>query len=569
MAGLLRGLIGVVRPRGGSKYHGLGAAGLGVEALIAVVENAADPILIGNDSGQVYYANTAYFVLAGLPKDAFPIPGIASLLHGVDAQADRLYRLQKAARDGQLAQEELKFSDPQGARLRFDVRVAPIQNMKGVSVWTLRRIESASVNVDMAAIQKIKDMLFGIVVNAPVGLAAIKRDGRLLAANPRFAGWIGTDPLSLMAQGRNIRDLIDGPLSLWSSGETFPAPSIRFDRAILLGAEGVRIPVSITYLVSQGENNGDNDVQLVIRDLRDEAATDMISHEEDESRFLHLFDIAPVGILIVDPDAKILEVNMSFRQRFHESASRGGNFVDLVAQDYRNDVRRKIAGALLQNRQENHIEIQIGSGENIRSAQLYVTRLLEADTASVVLYLVDITEQKNLELQFAQSQKMQAVGQLAGGIAHDFNNLLTAIIGYSDLLLGRHHAGDPSFSDIHQIKQNASRAANLVRQLLAFSRQQTLKPKVVSLTDMLAELNNLLRRLLGDRVELTMTHGRNLGMIKVDQGQLENVIINLAVNARDAMGPNGGAKWRGHSYTNGKCFRQRGARAGSCLDASG
>lgn len=541
MAGLLRGLISVVRLHGGSKYHGLDAAGLGVEALIAVVENAADPILIGNDAGHVYYANTAYFVLAGLPNDSFPIPGIASLLHGVDAQADRLYRLQKAARDGQVAREELKFSDPQGVRLRFDVRVAPMQNMKGLSVWTLRRIESAPLNANLAAIQKIKDILFGIIVNSPVGLAAIKRDGRLLAANPRFAGWIGTDSLSLMAQERNIRDLIDGPLSLWSSGETSPAPSIRVDRAILLGTEGVRIPVSITYLINQGENNGDNDVQLVIRDLRDEAAIDMISHEEDESRFLHLFDIAPVGILIVDSDAKILEVNTAFRQRFHESASRGGNFVDLVAQDYRNDVRRKIAEALVQNRHESHIEIQIGSGENIRSAQLYVTRLLEADTASVVLYLVDITEQKNLELQFAQSQKMQAVGQLAGGIAHDFNNLLTAIIGYSDLLLGRHHAGDPSFSDLHQIKQNASRAANLVRQLLAFSRQQTLKPKVVSLTDMLAELNNLLRRLLGDRVELTMTHGRNLGMIKADQGQLENVIINLAVNARDAMGPNGGA----------------------------
>ncbi|HBA41687.1 MAG TPA: hypothetical protein DCZ07_01805, partial [Alphaproteobacteria bacterium] len=127
-----------------------------------------------------------------------------------------------------------------------------------------------------------------------------------------------------------------------------------------------------------------------------------------------------------------------------------------------------------------------------------------------------------------------------GGIAHDFNNLLTAIIGYSDLLLSRHDAGDPSFSDIHQIKQNANRAANLVRQLLAFSRQQTLQPAVISITDMLAELHNLLRRLLGQHIELTMTHGRNLGQVKADQGQLENVIINLAVNARDALAGNKG-----------------------------
>ncbi len=134
---------------------------------------------------------------------------------------------------------------------------------------------------------------------------------------------------------------------------------------------------------------------------------------------------------------------------------------------------------------------------------------------------------------------MQAVGQLAGGIAHDFNNLLTAMIGFSDLLLLRHRPGDQSFADIMQIKQNANRAANLVRQLLAFSRQQTLQPRLLSLTDILAELSHLLRRLIGENIELKMSHGRDLGMIKADQGQLEQVIINLAVNARDAMAEGG------------------------------
>ena len=141
--------------------------------------------------------------------------------------------------------------------------------------------------------------------------------------------------------------------------------------------------------------------------------------------------------------------------------------------------------------------------------------------AGVMLHLIDTTEQKNLELQFAQSQKMQAVGQLAGGIAHDFNNLLTAMMGFCDLLLMRHQAGDPSFADIMQVKQNANRAAGLVRQLLAFSRRQTLQPKVLVLTDVLAELANLLRRLIGENIELKMVHARNLGLVKVDQGQIE------------------------------------------------
>ncbi len=163
----------------------------------------------------------------------------------------------------------------------------------------------------------------------------------------------------------------------------------------------------------------------------------------------------------------------------------------------------------------------------------------EAEGGNLMLYLIDVTEQKSLEAQFVQSQKMQAVGQLAGGVAHDFNNLLTAMIGFCDLLLLRSRPGDPAFADIMQIKQNANRAANLVRQLLAFSRQQTLQPRILDITDVLVELAHLLRRLIGENITLEFEHGRDLGLVKVDQGQLEQVVINLAVNARDAM-PNGG-----------------------------
>lgn len=177
------------------------------------------------------------------------------------------------------------------------------------------------------------------------------------------------------------------------------------------------------------------------------------------------------------------------------------------------------------------------NGDTRLTVSAFVTSLKpsEVEPAIAILQCVDTTEQKNLEMRFAHSQKMQAVGQLAGGVAHDFNNLLTAMIGFCDLLLMRHPAGDPSFADIMQIKQNANRAANLVRQLLAFSRRQTLQPKVIDFTDVLVEISHLIRRLIGDNIELNMVHGRDLGMIKVDQGQLEQVVINLAVNARDAM----------------------------------
>jgi two-component system cell cycle sensor histidine kinase/response regulator CckA len=152
---------------------------------------------------------------------------------------------------------------------------------------------------------------------------------------------------------------------------------------------------------------------------------------------------------------------------------------------------------------------------------------------------IDNSEQMDLKEKFIQAQKMQAIGQLAGGIAHDFNNLLTAIIGFSDLLLTKHGAGDPSFIDLMNIKQNANRAANLVRQLLAFSRKQTMQMEVLRINDVLAEISNLIRRLIGENINLELKIDRDVWDIKADKSQLDQVLINLAVNARDAM-PNGG-----------------------------
>ena len=153
--------------------------------------------------------------------------------------------------------------------------------------------------------------------------------------------------------------------------------------------------------------------------------------------------------------------------------------------------------------------------------------------------LADRFHARALENQINQSQKMEMVGKLAGGIAHDFNNVLSAIMMATDFLLNAHKPTDPSFQDIMQIKQNANRAASLVRQLLAFSRRQTLRPQVLSLGEVLSDLTMLLRRLIGEKVQLEVVHGRDIWPVKVDISQFEQVIVNLAVNARDAM-PEGG-----------------------------
>jgi len=164
----------------------------------------------------------------------------------------------------------------------------------------------------------------------------------------------------------------------------------------------------------------------------------------------------------------------------------------------------------------------------------------------------DITERRRLEEQLRQSQKMDAVGRLAGGIAHDFNNLLTAIIGYSQIALGRLDAGDEVRKDIEEVERAGKRAATLTSQLLAFSRRQVIQPKVLNLNTAMAEMERMLRRLIGEDIELATIPDPALGSVKADAGQIEQIVMNLAVNARDAM-PGGGklTMWTKNADLNG------------------
>ncbi len=258
---------------------------------------------------------------------------------------------------------------------------------------------------------------------------------------------------------------------------------------------------------------------------------------------LDLVSNSPVATAILDKSGDILKSNKAFRNMASNKSgkSKKHNLLNLLKEESKNDVTNLLLN-VIDNKDDGHRPIDVAiKGKNVITASLYISKITSKYNQSgmTICHLIDTTEIKNLEMRFVHSQKMQAVGQLAGGIAHDFNNLLTAMMGFCDLLLIKHPAGDKSFADIMQIKQNANRAANLVRQLLAFSRKQTLQPEIINITDTLADLSNLIGRLIGENIRLKMNHGRDLGNVRVDQGQLEQVIINLAVNARDAMNDGG------------------------------
>lgn len=298
---------------------------------------------------------------------------------------------------------------------------------------------------------------------------------------------------------------------------------------------------------------------LLKREAKDTQSAGVIAQEGVDAFIVN----APVAVMVLDGQGKIVLENHACKALLRSQVSPvmpdialKNNFLYKLTDAQRGEFESRLRAVVAEECPvvTLHCHVDVPAIESAGAETLHLALTLspyarlgedgKTVLPAAVMYIRDITEQSNLEMRFVHSQKMQAVGQLAGGIAHDFNNLLTAMIGFCDLLLMRHPAGDPSFADIMQVKQNANRAANLVRQLLAFSRKQTLQLKSLDLTEVLAELSNLIRRLIGENIELHMTHGRDIGLIKADQGQLEQVLINLAVNARDAMKAGGSLTMR-------------------------
>ncbi len=258
---------------------------------------------------------------------------------------------------------------------------------------------------------------------------------------------------------------------------------------------------------------------------------------------MRFFQNTPMAIATVDKQGCIADANARFARMFHPVFKAEGDrsILTVVAERDRPALESAIRQAADGQSDIAPVDAALeGPGE--RFASFFVTAVeeqRERDRETAIVYALETTQQKTLENQLNQQQKMETIGRLAGNIAHDFNNLLSAIMMATDFLLSAHKPNDPSFQDIMQIRQNANRAASLVRQLLAFSRKQTMRPVVLDLGETLSDLTVLLKRLIGENVTLDVPQVRDLWPVKADVHQFEQVVINLAVNARDAM-PDGG-----------------------------
>ncbi len=237
----------------------------------------------------------------------------------------------------------------------------------------------------------------------------------------------------------------------------------------------------------------------------------------------------PFGVVVLDgfdpAQARITMANPAFDRILGKPAV-GEVFGDLMAQPSAADLQNEFTAA----RSDMAISARL-AGEPGHDVNIFVAR----SEAGLVLSVMDVTEQRQMEMQFAQGQKMQAIGQLAGGVAHDFNNLLTAINLRLDELLMRHPVGDPSYPELREISDTSARAGALVRKLLAFSRKQTFKREVLDVGDLISDVSDLMSRVLSEEVKLSISHGRDLPPIRADYSQIETALLNLGTNARDAM----------------------------------
>ena len=508
-----------------------------------ICDSEPEGAIVTDNAGKILYANEAYMRLSGA-RDVSQLKAVERLLSGSSDVSESIYRLAQAAREGKRNTEELRLAPPLTGDSEvgwYRVRVRPLNfsGAKHATLWSVAdvtRERERHENV-FQELQHAIDFLD----HAPAGFFSCDASGAVSYMNATLAGWLDYDLAQVGSGGLELNDFVaGGGAVLLASVAGAPGDVVtdQFDME-LKRRNGQSLPVRMLHRVAFGQDGlpGASRTLVFNRAPGEEPAEDL---RAAEVRFARVFLAAPMAMAIVDRNGRIKRSNTAFAKLMPEALRaadpaqrriRGGiSDADHPALD------AAIAAAAGSKTDIPPVDVQLSGN---RSARLLFSASDEADGPGATIYALDTTELRTLKENFAQSQKMQAIGQLAGGVAHDFNNVLTAIIGYSDLLLANHRPTDPSFQDIMQIKQNANRAAGLVRQLLAFSRRQTLRPEVLQLGDVLSELQLMMRRLVGEKVSLELRHGRDLWLVKADINQFEQVVINLVVNARDAM-PNGG-----------------------------
>ncbi len=504
-----------------------------------------DGVLVTGRDAEMLYCNPAWEAVVGRGGSG-TLRSFDQIVVGQTLASEAVFRLTQATGERRTHTEEFELPPAVGQTSRwYRLSVAPLPSLGSsndsghLALWTISDIsaERARQSGHIASLEStIKDY-----DGLPVGFLAVAADGCVRQVNATLASWLGLPGDA--GRALKLGDLMSEDavhllkvLARQGAGEGAKA-DMEFVRD-----DGKRLPV--TVVARSGGASADDGFAVAVL-ARDAERAAPPQGRAAEPRFARLFQSAPFGIATITAEGRIISANAAFGRMLLEPASVEGRHVtELVCRSLQGELRasaeRTITQALAGQAAVQPIEVPVGPQADF-TRRFYMSALTQAPGSreAAVLFLIDVTEQKALELKFAQSQKMEAVGKLAGGIAHDFNNVLTAIIGFSDLLLQTHRPTDAAYKDIINIRSSANRAAGMVRQLLAFSRRQTMQAEVLQLGEVITDLSPLLNRAIGEKIEIKILPGRDLWFVKADKTQFEQVMINLAVNAGDAMAGGG------------------------------
>ncbi len=389
-------------------------------------------------------------------------------------------------------------------------------------VWQFDPILTADPVSEL--VQQLDGKVGRALAKAGIAAAIVDPDGGIRAASAGFAERAVGDPGAALA------------------GQDFVTLLRQDDQGRMFWAREGRkaAPVTLYYLpVADPDTRTEPDLEATPSlMLLVDAGVGLSCSGEVQNAVPHLEALLgqlPLGLAMTDRDGRLLFANAAFlRAAGRENEEMPTYPTDLVVREDKGALSDAIRRFAQGPATSGDVAVRLRDLPD-DPVSLSLAGVRGLGEAAVLLGLNDSSEETRLKRQVAQATKMQAVGQLAGGVAHDFNNVLTAIIGYCDLMLLRHTPGDSDYDDIQQIRANSNRAASLTRQLLAFSRQQTLRPEVLQLPDVVSDITQMLKRLVGEKIQFTVTHDRDLGPVRADPTQLEQVIVNLVVNARDAM----------------------------------
>jgi two-component system, cell cycle sensor histidine kinase and response regulator CckA len=508
-----------------------------------IADSASDGILVTDTETRIIYANKHYMALSGAAEGTVVRP-VERLFTGASDVSEAVYRLAQAGRERRSHVEEVRMApglDGQAAAAWYRIRVQPIaRNGRHESLWTVSDVTFDRKSQE-GVVQELQSAV-NFLDHAPAGFFSAEPNGRIAYMNATLAGWLDHDIAQQIGGGLTLNQIAGSSAAVLLNAVSGAAGQVKTE-AIDIDLKkrgGQPLPVRLLHRVSYGHDGQPGPSRTIV--LNRSQGEDTSEGRAAEVKFARFFHNTPMAIATLSKGGRIVQTNAAFARLFGDTLKsvEGERLAaETVQEKDRIGLMSLVSAAADGQGDTPPIDVTLAGGQ--RSARAFVTPVADRQNSdeAAILYLLDTTEQRALQEQFTQAQKMQAVGQLAGGVAHDFNNVLTAIIGYSDLLLASHRPTDPSFQDIMQIKQNANRAASLVRQLLAFSRRQTLRPQLMQLNDSVSDVQMLLKRLLGEKVELDLKYGRDLWAIKADVNQFEQVVVNLAVNARDAM-PRGG-----------------------------